>query len=345
MVKKTIIFYIFLVLCLVPAIISANNKSIESFTGEEEMIIPKEERNIIDEENKVNIKEKFENDGVNNNKLFLGIGITIICLTIFYFIKMLIDNKFKITFSLDNLYLIVGFIIGLLTCTLLTSVKKGHTITLIIFSIIILVFPITLFIKDSIEKNSETETLVFIPVTWLILIIIYIKRNFGSGKENLEISEKNTIIIVKNNEYLFNYNKNKYKCISNTNIDEIKLNLDELENRPKLEMINQNNYEIKLDENNIYNYVYRNSEKKPLKIINNDMEIFYIKRVDKNKYIIKTKNNDTTLLDIIEEKDRLILNYRGLTKEFILSAIIGLIILKELEKQTNMNADDYYYES
>jgi uncharacterized membrane protein YtjA (UPF0391 family) len=345
MVKKTIIFYIFLVLCLVPAIISANNKSIESFTGEEEIIIPKEEIDIIDEENKVNIKEKFENDSVNNNKLFIGIGITIICLSIFYFLKILIDNKFKISFSYDNLYLIISIIIGILTCGLLTSIKKGHTIALIIFSIIILIFPITLFIKDSIEKNGETETLVFIPVTWLILIIIYIKRNFSNGKENLEIPENKTKIIIKKNNYLFNYNKKKYKFISNSNIDQIKLNLDELDNKPKLEMINQNNYEIKLDENNIYNYVYRNSDRKPLKIINNDLETFYIKKIDKNKYIIKTKNNNNTLLDIIEETDQIILNYRGLTKEFILSIIIGFIILKELNKQKDMNADDYYFES
>lgn len=355
MIKKVIIFYIFLVLCLVPSLIltiAKRKDNIESFDNnmnaeeEETKNNEKTDEEILHEEFVEKIKENFKNNNPRTNKLFIGVGITLIFISIFYFIKIFIDNKFKLLINFENLYICISLVIGILTCTLLPKVsKKGSDIALTIFSIILLVSPILIYVRDIILDEQNSETLVFIPLLWLILIIIYIKFKYTKTSEPLDIPDKNVLITKDNGKYKFKLNRRKIDINCQTDVNKIDMEILNMEKPPKFEVLGKDFYRIKFDNNEEYEISYRDHIRKPIKIVyrnDNEVEKFYLKKDnDTDTYIIKNQEN-LELIKVSFDKNKINVMFEGLTYNFIMGCIISIILLEELKRQNDINIDEYY---
>jgi hypothetical protein len=355
MIKKVIIFYIFLVLCLVPSLIltiAKRKDNIESFdnnsnTEEETKNNEKTDEEILHEEFVEKIKENFKNNNnPRTNKLFIGVGITLIFISIFYFIKIFIDNRFKLLINFENLYICISLVIGILTCTLLPKVsKKGSDIALTIFSIILLVSPILIYVRDIILDEQNSETLVFIPLLWLILIIIYIKFKYTKTSEPLDIPDKNVLITKDNGKYKFKLNRRKIDINCKTDVNKIDMEILNMEKPPKFEVLGKDFYRIEFDNNEEYEISYRDHIRKPIKIVyrnDNEVEKFYLKNDnDTDTYIIKNQEN-LELIKVLFDKNKINVMFEGLTYNFIMGCIISIILLEELKRQNDINIDEYY---
>lgn len=356
MIKKVIIFYIFLVLCLVPSLIltiAKRKDKIESFDNntnaeEETKTNEKTDEEILHEEFVEKIKENFKNNNPRTNKLFIGVGITLIFISIFYFIKIFIDNRFKLLINFENLYICISLVIGILTCTLLPKIsKKGSDIALTIFSIILLVSPILIYVRDIILDEQNSETLVFIPLLWLILIIIYIKFKYTKTSEPLDIPDKNVLITKENGKYKFKLNRRKIDINCKTDINKIDMEILNMEKPPKFEVLGKDFYRIEFDNNEEYEISYRDHIRKPIKIVyrnDNEIEKFYLKKDNDNDtdtYIIKNQEN-LELIKVSFDKNKINVMFEGLTYNFIIGCIISIILLEELKRQNDINIDEYY---
>lgn len=356
MIKKVIIFYIFLVLCLVPSLIltiAKRKDNIESFNNnsnteeeEESIKIEKTDEEILHEEFVEKIKENFKNNNPKTGKLFIGVGITLIFISIFYFIKIFIDNKFKLLINFENLYICISLVIGILTCALLPKInKKGSDIALTIFSIILLISPILIYVRDIILDEQNSETLVFIPLLWLILIIIYIKFKYTKTSEPLDIPDKNVLITKDNGKYRFKLNRRKIDINCKTDVNNIDMEILNMEKPPRFEVLGKDFYRIEFDNNEEYEISYRDHIRKPIKIVyrnDNDVEKFYLKKDnDTDTYIIKNQEN-LELIKVSFDKNKINVMFEGLTYNFIVGCIISIILLEELKRQNDINIDEYY---
>lgn len=353
MIKKVIIFYIFLVLCLVPSLIltiAKKKDNIESFdnsnTEEESKKIEKTDEEILHEEFEEKIKENFKNNNPKTGKLFIGVGITLIFISIFYFIKIFIDNKSKLLINFENLYICISLVIGVLTCTLLPKInKKGSDIALTIFSIILLISPILIYVRDIILDEQNSETLVFIPLLWLILIIIYIKFKYTKTSEPLDIPDKNVLITKDNGKYRFKLNRRKIDINCKTDVNNIDMEILNMERPPRFEVLGKDFYRIEFDTNEEYEISYRDHIRKPIKIVyrnDNEIEKFYLKKYnDTDTYIIKNQEN-LELIKVSFDKNKINVMFEGLTYNFVVGCIISIILLEELKRQNDINIDEYY---
>jgi hypothetical protein len=354
MIKKVIIFYIFLVLCLVPSLIltiAKEKDNIENFENnsnlEEETIkVEKTDEEILHEEFAEKIKENFKNNNPKTGKLFIGVGITLILISIFYFIKIFIDNKFRLLINFENLYICISLVIGVLTCALLPKINsKGSDIALTIFSILLLVSPILIYVRDIILEEQNSETLVFIPLLWLILIIIYIKFKYSKTYEPLDIPDKNIIITKDNGKYKFKLNRRKIDINCNTDIDKIDMEILNMEKPPKFEVLGKDLYRIEFGNNEEYQISYRDHIRKPIKIVyknDNEKEKFYLKKDNEtDTYVFKNQEN-LELMKVSFQKNKIHIMFEGLTYNFILGCIISIILLEEIKRQNDIDIDKYY---
>ena len=91
----------------------------------------------------------------------------------------------------------------------------------------------------------------------------------------------------------------------------------------------------------IINYQYKDNSR-PIKMISNNNEIFSFKKI--NNGDLDIKNSDKKFINVnYKNKNKIVLKkYNAVNDEFVIASIIGVIILKELQKRSNINYDELY---